>query len=623
MKSRRARLTIAGLGGLALGGALIMSACGGSGSSGSAGPATKGGIYRVAETDFGFTDNFDPTGEYTSEPWAMYRGLLIRTLLGYRLTAGVAGNTLVPDLATSVPASPDGGKTWTFTLKTGVRFAPPVNRAITSHDIVEAFTRIDTPALAAQYGFYYSAIAGWDAFAKGRSSTISGITTPNNQTISFHLTTATPDFPYRLTLPATGPIPSEVAKCFPAAGTYGRDLVASGPYMIAGSASVKITSCAAITPMSGFDPASKLILVRNPNYAPSTDDPTIRRALPDGFSFTIDTNQTDIFNRINAGLLDDSPNTPPASIVATMATNSASKQRIRISPDDRTSYLTMNLATAPFDDIHVRKAVNLIMDKAGLQQAQGGPLFGTIATHIVPNTMFNNDGAITGYDPYASPSNAGDLAAAQAEMRLSKYDPAHDGKCDVAACKSVFAIASNTIQGANMVPVIENSLAKIGIALNFRELPPGSAYTTISTASRNVPFASNAGWSKDYADPSTFMVLFQSTSIAPVGNINYSLVGLTPAIAAQIGVPYPKGALIPSIDAQFGTCAQTYAAGARQSCWIGLDKTLMEKVVPWVPYLSNNAVHITSSAVTAWDFDQSSGGTSYARVAVNPATQSH
>ncbi len=623
MRSRRSLLTIAGLGGLLLGGALIMSACGGSGASGSAGPAKKGGTYRVAETDFGFSDNFDPTGEYTAESWAMYRGLLVRTLLGYRLTAGVAGNTLVPDLATRVPTSPDGGKTWTFSLKTGVRFAPPVNRAITSHDIVTAFERIDTPAIAAQYGFYYAPIAGWDAYAQGKSSTISGITTPDDQTISFHLTTATPDFPYRLTLPATGPIPHEVAKCFPGAGTYGRDLVSSGPYMVAGSQSVKITSCAAITPMSGFDPASKLILVRNPNYAPSTDDPTIRRALPDNFSFTIDTNQTDIFNRINAGLLDDSPNTPPASIVASMATSATTKQRIRVVPNDRTRYLSMNLTTAPFDDIHVRKAVNLIMDKAGLQQAQGGPLFGAIATHIVPDTMFNNDSSITSYNPYATPNSAGNLAAAQAEMRLSKYDTAGDGKCDAAACKNVFAIAGNTNQGFNMVPVIENSLAKIGITLNFRELPPGSAYATINTASRNVPFTSITGWTKDYPDPSTFMVLFQSATIIPVGNVNYSLVGLTPAIASQIGVPYPKGATIPSIDAQFGICAQTLAPSTRQACWIGLDKNLMENIVPWVPYLSDNAVHVISGAVTAWDFDQASGGASYARVAVNPAKQSH
>ncbi len=269
----KSRWTALGLG-LCIGGAaLLLTACGSSSSSGSSdsGSGTRGGTYRVESTDFGFSDNFDPTGEYTTNAWGIYRGLLIRTLVGYRMIAGTPGNQLVPDLATSVPTSTDDGLTWTFTLKSGVRFAPPVNRAITSHDIVTAFERIANPALAAQYGFYYTTIAGMNAYASGTAKTISGITTPNDQTVVFHLTTPTPDFLYRLSLPATGPIPEEVAKCFTSPGDYGRDLVSSGPYMIQGADKVNISSCSTIQPMSGFDPTSKLILVRNPNYNPSTD----------------------------------------------------------------------------------------------------------------------------------------------------------------------------------------------------------------------------------------------------------------------------------------------------------------------------------------------------------------
>ena len=44
----------------------------------------------------------------------------------------------------------------------------------------------------------------------------------------------------------------------------------------------------------------------------------------------------------------------------------------------------MNLATPPFDDLHVRKAANCVMDKAGLLQAWGGSTFGDIATHNIP-----------------------------------------------------------------------------------------------------------------------------------------------------------------------------------------------------------------------------------------------
>ena len=615
----KSRLTALGLGLCVGGAAVLLAACGSSSSSTSSG--TRGGTYRVEATDFGFSNNFDPTGEYTTNAWGMYRGLLIRTLVGYKMTAGAAGNQLVPDLATSVPTATDGGLTWTFTLKSGVRYAPPVNRVITSHDIVTAFERIAKPALAAQYGFYYTTIAGMDTYASGKAKTISGITTPNNQTVVFHLTTPTPDFLYRLSLPAAGPIPQEVSKCFTTPGGYGRDVVSSGPYMIQGSDKVNIASCSTIQPMAGFDPSSKLIMVRNPNYNPSTDSTSMRTALPNGFAFTINSNQADIFNRIKAGQADDSLNAPPASAVATLVASNQ-KQLIKTGGADATKYISMNLTQAPFDDIHVRKAVNLIMDKAGLQQANGGPLFGLIATHIVPDTMYNNDPAITGYNPYPSANNAGDLAAAQAQMRQSKYDPKQDGLCDTSACKNVFTIAVNTSQDLNEVPVVQSALAKLGITLNIRQLTPSAASGVVSTVSRNVPLALSQGFAKDYADPSTFMVLFESSSIAPTGNVNASLVGLTPALAQQLGVTIPKGDVIPSVDAQAAACGKIPTGNARTTCYINLDKYLMENVVPWVPYLSLNQVHMISPAVTTWDYDQSSDTTAYSHVAVNPAKQS-
>jgi peptide/nickel transport system substrate-binding protein len=603
-------------------GAAVLSACGGSSSSSGSGSGGRGGTYRVQTTDFGFSDNFDPTGEYTTNAWGIYRGLLTRTLVGYNMVEGTAGNTLVPDLATALPTPTDGGRTWTFTIKPGVRFSPPVNRAVTSRDVAYAFERIATPALAAQYGFYYSEIQGMDAFASGKAATISGISTPNAQTITFHLTQRTPDFLYRLSLPATAPIPREVAKCFKTPGGYGRDVVASGPYMIQGSASVNISSCSAITPMAGFDPTSKLILVRNPNYNPATDSTAARTALPNSFAFTVNSNSRDIFDRIRAGLVDDSLDTPPASVVAAVHANSSQAGQIHTALADAQKYISMNLTRAPFDDIHVRKAVNLIMDKAGLLQANGGPLFGQIATHIVPNTMYNDAASIAGYDPYPSPNNAGDLAAAQAEMRLSKYDPAHDGMCDASACKNVYTVSASLTQNVNEVPVVQAALAKIGITLNVRSLPPSSATSVVGTVANNVPLALGQGFSKDYADPSTFMVLFQSSSIMPTGNINESLVGLTPALATQVGATIPAGVVIPSIDAGYDTCAAIPVGTVRQNCWIALDKHTMESVVPWVPYLTENAVHIVSSDVTHWGFDQSSDTTAFSHVAVKTTTGS-
>ena len=55
------------------------------------------------------------------------------------------------------------------------------------------------------------------------------------------------------------------------------------------------------------------------------------------------------------------------------------KDLYKINSGDRTWYITMNLTQPPFDDIHVRKAANLIMDKEGLRRAWGGEPKGVIA----------------------------------------------------------------------------------------------------------------------------------------------------------------------------------------------------------------------------------------------------
>jgi hypothetical protein len=91
---------------------------------------------------------------------------------------------------------------------------------------------------------------------------------------------------------ATAPIPEEVARCHTRAGDYGRYVISSGPYMIQGSDRLKIDSCAAQRPISGFDPSRRLNLVRNPSFDQSTD--TLRGNYVDGIRIEVDTNLGDM-----------------------------------------------------------------------------------------------------------------------------------------------------------------------------------------------------------------------------------------------------------------------------------------------------------------------------------------
>jgi len=607
--------------------AVLATACGGEegGGGGSETPSvevTQGGTYRTSTEDFGFTGAFDPTGEYLGSAWGLYSNLLLRNLVTYKHIAGVPGDEIVPDIAESWETSADG-LTWTFHLKTGVKWGPPLDRDVTSADVEYAFERINTKSLAAQYGFYYTGVIEGMTGQEKAIKPVSGIETPDDSTIIFHLTAPTGDLLYRLAMPATAPMPKEVAGCFKRAGEYGRFVMSSGPYMIKGEDELDISSCDTLEPISGFDPTKFIVFVRNPNYEASTDDPEVRENNVDGVVITINTNTEDIYNKVLTGELDGTgypAGEPPAPILRQYLTDENLKDNLKVDSGDRTWYIFMNLLVPPFDDIHVRKAVNYVIDKSALQKAWGGPTHGEIATSIEPPTVLATTAE---YDPYASPNHQGDVQAAMDEMKQSKYDANGDGVCDASVCDGLIMINRNYSQFSDMSPVIQDNLKQIGINVKVRELDSSTAYTTDQTVENLIPIAANAGWGKDYADPSTFAVLFHSSGISCTGQVNYSEVGMSKAQAEECGVIDAWNAAtsngqnpLPNVDQKIAECS-ALLGDARTTCWTEFDQYLMEEVVPWVPYLWATVVSTMSDSVTKYEFDQFSGTISYSHIAVN------
>src|SRR5947199_3924855 len=211
--------------------------------------------------------------------------------------------------------------------------------------------------------------------------------------------------------------------------------------MIKGENQPDTSSCSAIKPIPACDPTDHMYIVRNPNYDPKTDTPQMRENFLDGVSITIDKNNEDIFEKIEAGELDGSwashvPNTTLQQYVS----DPAKRKLLHSDPSDEVDYLSLNLLTPPFDDIYVRKAVNYVLDKAAMQQAIGGPIEADIATHVFPASMIAD---FPPYDPYASTGHRGDVAAAKREMEQSRYDHDHDGVCDDPVCRNVVMITRN------------------------------------------------------------------------------------------------------------------------------------------------------------------------------------
>jgi ABC-type transport system substrate-binding protein len=283
----------------------------------------------------------------------------------------------------------------------------------------------------------------------------------------------------------------------------------------------------------------------------------------------------------------------------------------------------MNMIVPPFDDVNVRKAVNLVTDKAALLQATGGPTTGEVATTIEPPTVLPDT---ADYDPYPSPDFAGDVEAAKAAMAQSRYDSDGDGVCDDPVCDNVLFVNRNYEPWTLYSPIMQESLAQIGINIRVRELDVSTAYTTIQTMNNLVPIAINAGWGKDYASPYGFdFFLFNTAGIACEGLVNYSLVGLTEEAAAECG-PDTEAAYqaaveangeIPSVDADMEACVATPPGPEYNACWAALDTRLMEEIVPWVPYRWGSQNTVLADSVVSWSYDQSAGWTAYSRTAVD------
>jgi peptide/nickel transport system substrate-binding protein len=580
------------------------------------GEPARGGTFRMENTDFAQSSGFDPTGEYFGSDWMLYSNLMIRTLVGYPFTSNSEGGSEpVPDLATELPEPTDGGKTYTFTLKDGVDFGPPVNRPVTAKDIKYAMERMTQPGLA-QYANYYFPIVGFQEAFDGGGGTVSGITAPDDKTLVIKLKQPVGDFLYRMAMPATGPIPEEVAKCHTNAGEYGRFIISTGPYMIDGADKLNISSCGAQKPISGFNLSTGLNLVRNPSYNPASDDAAIRESFPDRFEIGINSNLDNIFDKIERGELEASLEAPPNAVLRRYLQDPENRERLRVNPGDRIWYLYMNLTTPPFDDVNVRKAMNLVMDLEGIQRAWGGPVQGATPTHVLPQSVLQIDD----YFPYQQAPFAGDVEAAKEAMKLSPYDTDKDGLCDAAPCKNVLHVNRNFAPWSSHTAIVEQSAAQIGIEMTSREASRSAIQDLTGRPSRKVESSSGTGWGKDYADPSTFMVLWDGRNIIPEGNTAQALVGITPAKARQVGASIPASGPPPSVDADIDACAALLGQ-ERTDCWIALDKKITEEIVPWVPLIDATNIDLLGPAVTKYNFDQFGNEIALAHVAVDPSLQ--
>jgi len=601
------------------------------------------GLSHFAKLPPGYDYFLDPQWSYDPVDWELFRCCLLRTLLSYDgHPTAQGGAELHPDLAASMPEISQDRLTWTFRLKQGLHYAPPfAHTEIKAQDIVRALERdlIPSPGRVASsigsylgsYRFYYvGVIAGAQEYAEGKADTISGLETPDDHTLVVHLLRPAGDLGYRLSLPAAAPIPPSPrdpsARLGAAQGHsagYGRFLVASGPYMIAGSPRLDLSlppskqkpvSGYVWRSASGFVHGKSLTLVRNPSWDPRSD--SLRKAYLNRIEFTFGGTPAEDAAAVDNGALDmvfDA--SAPVDQVHRYLADPSLKRRAFLYPGDYLWFMPMNVALPPFDDVHVRRAVNWEIDKAGLVRLANskrsfylGPLYGTVATHVGVDSV--EDDLLQNYDPYATPAHRGDLQAARREMARSRYDRNRDGICDAPACKNVLTLTDRDSALPAMAALVRKDLKRIGIDLRIRVIRSVFVDLGHDAPPRDkVALVIGASTAPDYPNGSAlFLPNFYGPelSLGKVGLAipNLSLLGATPEELRRWDYPVKS---VPSADGRINQCLPLLGL-AQIECWATIDQYLTEKVVPWVPFLVVRYAYTVSARVRNFTWDQFTTG---------------
>ena len=511
--------TIQTLRGLALGAAaastLMLAACGDSDSSSSssasdssAAPAAvtdgkQGGTLNQLGTSD--VDYVDPGHTYFTVGYQLAYAIG-RPLYGFK----PGESDPVPDLAEGEPEIAADNKSITVKLRTGVKFAPPVNREVTSKDVKYAFERSFSANVGGQYATaFFGAIEGSPKKPTKGVKPISGITTPDDQTIVFKLSRAeAPGVAAALVMPITIPVPEEYAKPFDAKSpsTYNTNVVASGPYMVENDAKGKLT---------GYKVGKSISLVRNPNWDKATD---YKPAYLDKIEWKTNSADPSVASQqVLSGNGRSFDANPPAAELKDALQNRKGQFATVSSGGYR--YFPLNTTIKPFDNLDVRKAILAGFDRTAAVKARGGAATGEVATHFLPPEFpgFEEAGGAEGAGVDYLKNPRGDAALAAKYMKAAGYP---SGKYTGDEEFLMVGATSDPVKAQSQVAKAQ--LEKLGFKINLRLVPQDAVYTEFcQVPSKKVAVCGGSGWFKDFQDPQSMLEpTFKGSNINLSGSNN-------------------------------------------------------------------------------------------------------
>jgi YVTN family beta-propeller protein len=463
--------------GLAIAGNRLVVATDGIGAA-----AHRGGVvYVLAQALNGFGGDpiaIDPGSAYTK---GIFRVLVMTSdgLVGYRKTGGVAGSALVPDLAVSRPAPIDHGLTYTFRIRSGIRYSNGVLMRASDfrRGLERAFKVGGGPVL-----YFASLIGGRRCLQRPQQCDLSGGVVADDaaNTVTFHLARPDPDLLNQLTLPAAYPVPPGT----PIHLRRGGSIPGTGPYEVSSFAPIASSNAHA---------HGLLVLRRNPYFREwsAAAQPT---GFPDKIVIRSNYPADEEASAIEQGRADITWDSPPADVLARL--RQSFPAQLHESPFAETNYLWLNERTAPFTNVLARRAVNYALDRNMLATMTQGAPPGRPTCQLLPPDF-------PGYVPYCpytvSPSSSGrwlapDVSRAQTLVRES----------GTVGARVTFLISSSLDR--TQPQAVVSALNAIGYHAQLKIVSPQVYYGSDPARLFSGVQAGTTGWIEDYVAPSQFLL---------------------------------------------------------------------------------------------------------------------
>ncbi|UCG73846.1 MAG: peptide ABC transporter substrate-binding protein [Chromatiales bacterium] len=287
----------------------------------------------------------------------------------------------VPGCAESWAVS-DDGLTYTFELRAGLKWSD--GTPLTADDFVYSFRRLLDPTTGARAAGLFFIIEGGQAIArKEREPDTLGVSAPDPATVVIRLEQPAPFFIQLLANSQGVPVPQHVIEQHGRGWAKAGTMVSNGPYQLAERV-----------------PQTHIKLVRNPNFYAADDvniDEVYWRPVQDLGA---------AFRQFRAGELDTVLMAPPDEL-GWIRENMP--DALHMNPIQATYVLVFNVARPPFDDLRVRRALSLALDRDAMaeQVLRGNVL--AAPSLVTPGTG--------GYPGFEVNELRRPLAARQAEAR--------------------------------------------------------------------------------------------------------------------------------------------------------------------------------------------------------------